>query len=197
MPITDLLADLGVLPLRAIAFQSLLLMVAITLEAAILRQRLRVGYQTSMQYAATLNLLATSLGWLIFLTLESLLPSDLRTQVISYVLFKRFYANFWDDKIPVLLVIAGIVCFFATFWVKLQGLNLLLIMLGRGPISPQNDPALSSRQELYTLARKGDYGGSQRGGYSPHTLAVLEANALSFTAILILLLLQQAAGVRS
>jgi len=29
MPMTDLLADLGVLPLRAIAFQSLLLMVAI------------------------------------------------------------------------------------------------------------------------------------------------------------------------
>ena len=52
-------------------------MVAIALEATILRQRLRVGYQTSMQYAATLNLLATSLGWLAFLTLESLLPPRL------------------------------------------------------------------------------------------------------------------------
>jgi len=196
MPMTDLLADLGVLPLRAIAFQSLLLMVAIALEATILRQRLRVGYQTSMQYAATLNLLATSLGWLAFLTLESLLPPDLRTQVISYVLFNGFYDNFWGDKIPVLLVMAGIICFFATFWVKLQGLNLLMIVLGRGAISPQEDSIPTNRQERYTLARKGEFS-NQRGGYSPYTLAVLEANALSFTAILILLLLQQAARVRS
>ncbi len=128
MPITDLLADFGVLPLRAIAFQSLLLMVAIALEALVLRQRLRLGYQTSMQYAATLNLLATSLGWLLFLTLDSLLPPDLHTQIISYVLFNRFYVNYWVDKIPVLVVMAGIIAFFATFWIKLQGLNLLLLL---------------------------------------------------------------------
>lgn len=195
MPITDLLADFGVLPLRAIAFQSLLLLVAIALEAVILRQRLKVGYQTSMQYAATLNLLATSLGWLLFLTLESMLPAELRTQIISYVLFNRFYGNFWGDKIPVLLVVAGIVCFFATFWVKLQGLNFLMILLGQGPIAAEGNQVPPSRKERYNLARRGQ-SGSQRGGASPYTLAVLEANALSFTAILILLLLQQAAGVR-
>lgn len=195
MPITDLLADFGVLPLRAVAFQTLLLLVAIALEAAVLRQRLRLGYQTSMQYAATLNLLATSLGWLIFLALESLMPADLQAQVISYVLFNHFYRNFWGDTIPVLLVGAGIFCFFVTFWVKLLGLNLLLIVLGRTPIVPEGDQGPESRLERYTLARQGQYG-NQRGGNSPHTLAVLEANGLSFSAILILLLLQRAAGVR-
>jgi hypothetical protein len=194
MPITDVLSDLGVLPLRAIAFQSLLLLVAIALEATLLRQRLKLGYQTSMQYAATLNLLATSLGWLIFLTLESLLPPDLRTQVISYVLFNRFYGNFWGDKIPVLVVGAGIACFFLTFWVKLQGLNLLLMMMKQSPIAIEAEPDSESRQERYALARQGQVGGQR--DYSPYTLAVLEANALSFAAILLLLLLQQAAGVR-
>jgi hypothetical protein len=196
MPITDLLADFGVLPLRAIAFQTVLLLVAIALEAAILRQRLKVGYQTSMQYAATLNLLATSVGWLVFLTLESFLPEELRTQIISYVLFNRFYGNFWGDSITVLVVIAGMVSFFATFWVKLQGLNLLLLLLGRAPAKTKADIPTESRLERYTMARSGKYG-DQRSGYSPLTLAVLEANALSFTAILILLLLQEAAGVRS
>jgi hypothetical protein len=195
MPITDLLADFGVLPLRAIAFQSLLLMVAIALEAVVLRQRLKVGYQISMQYAATLNLLATSLGWLLFLILESMLPAALRTQIISYVLFNRFYGNFWGDKIPVMVIIAGIICFFATFWVKLQGLNALLILLGRGSIHPNRNDTVETRQERYALARDRQYN-NQEGGYSPYTLAVLEANALSFTAILILLLLQQMAGVR-
>ena len=196
MPITDLLADFGVLPLRAIAFQSLLLMVAIALEALVLRQRLRLGYQTSMQYAATLNLLATSLGWLLFLTLDSLLPPDLHTQIISYVLFNRFYVNYWVDKIPVLVVMAGIIAFFATFWIKLQGLNLLLLLLGHGAISAEGEGQPESRQERYTMARQGQ-SGNQRGGYSPYTLAVLEANAVSFSVILILLLLQQVAGVRS
>jgi len=195
MPITDLLSDFGVLPLRAIAFQSLLLMIAIALEAVVLRQRLKVGYQVSMQYAATLNLLATSLGWLLFLTVESMLPAALRTQIISYVLFNRFYGNFWGDKIPVLVIIAGIMCFFATFWVKLQGLNALLILLGRGSINPSHKDTAETRQERYALARGGQYN-NQESGYSPYTLAVLEANALSFTAILILLLLQQMAGVR-
>lgn len=195
MPITDLLSDLGILPLRAIAFQSLLLLVAIALEAAVLRQRLRLGYQTSMQYAATLNLLATSLGWLIFLALEALLPRDLQTQIISYVLFNRFYGNFWGDNMRVVVVVAGIACFFLTFWVKLQGLNLLLIVLGLNPITADPEPDDDdNRQERYAMARRGQYG-AQRG-YSPYTLAVLEANALSFSVILILLLLQQAAGVR-
>ncbi len=195
MPITDLLADVGVLPLRAIAFQTLLLLVAIALEAVVLRQRLRLGYQTSMQYAATLNLLATSLGWLLFLALESLIPAALQTQIISYVLFNRFYENFWGENIPVLLVVAGIICFFATFWVKLQGLTLLLLLLGRKPVAAEGDQGPESRMDRYTMARQGQ-SGNQRGGYSPYTLAVLEANGLSFSAILVLLLLQRAAGVR-
>lgn len=196
MPITDLLADFGVLPLRAIAFQSLLLLVAIALEAAVLRQRLRLGYQTSMQYAATLNLLATSLGWLMFLTFESFLPADLRTQIISYVLFNRFYGNFWGDKIPVLVVIAGMISFFVTFWVKLQGLNLLLKVLEQEPVAAENKPPKAeNRLDRYTMARQRQYG-DQPTGTSPQTLAVLEANAVSFSAILVLLLLQQSAGVR-
>ena len=107
MPITNLLSELGIMPLRAIVFQSLLLMVAIVLEAMVLRQQLRLGYRPSMQYAATLNLLATSLGWMAFLAIEAMLPLSLRSQIISYVLFNRFYANSWREMLPVAVVLAA------------------------------------------------------------------------------------------
>ena len=45
-----------VLPLRAIAFQILCLLIAIAIEAYVLRQTLRLGYKTSVRYAASMNL---------------------------------------------------------------------------------------------------------------------------------------------
>lgn len=189
MPFQDLFFDLGLMPLRAIAFQSVLLMVAIGLEAILLRQRLRLGYQTSIQYAATLNLLATSLGWVAFLTLEALLPPPLRSQIISFVMFNRFYPNEWLNRLPVLTVVAAMVVFFATYWVKLQGLTWLMLILGRAPaITAAPTPEAKNRRQRYEQARRGKAVDSQRG-HPSRTLAVLEANALSFSAILILLLL--------
>ncbi|MGF1570832.1 MAG: filament integrity protein FraC [Nodosilinea sp.] len=196
MPLTDLLSELGLMPLRAIAFQSLLLLVAIVLEAIVLRQRLRLGYQTSMQYAATVNLLTTSVGWLVFLTLEAVLPLALRQQIISFVLFNRFFANGWMDTLPVLAVVVAIVAFFITYWLKLKGLDWLLMLLERNPVEVAPAPVLTpeSRQRRYELARRGQPAEQPAQGNSPRTLAVLQANALSFSAILVLLLLRSAAG---
>lgn len=189
MPVLDLLTDFGLLPLRAIAFQCVLLLVAIALEGALLRQRLRVGFQTSMQYATTLNLMATSLGWLGFLALESVLPETLRTQVMSYVLFNRFYPNGVDRSLPLLILAVGIGAFFATFWIKYQGLEWLIRLLGRRPIEGDPDLGATSRQERYVRARRGR---GPRSTTSNHLTAVLQANALSFSAVLLLLLLRNA-----
>ena len=104
--------EAAVLPLRAIVFQCLLLLVAIALEAIVLRRRLRLGYQPSIRYAASLNLLAVVLGWMVFLGFEPLLPAALRTQIISYVLFGNFYVNEWSGGLGVVIVMAGLVTFF-------------------------------------------------------------------------------------
>lgn len=190
MFIRDFLEELGVLPLRAIAFQSLLLLVAILLEAIILRQRLRIDYRPSVQYAATLNLLATSLGWLTFLSVEPLLPEPLRTQVMSYVLFNRFYLNEWMENLPIVLVFVGIAAFFATLWIKILALEWLLKVLGMKPVEEPVSEKTMTRKERYDLARRGRQ--AKGSGTSIRTVAVLEANALSFTAILLLLLLRNA-----
>ncbi len=188
MPIVNLLSEPGMMPLRAIVFQTMLLMVAIVLEAMVLRQQLRLGYRTSMQYAATLNLLATSLGWVAFLALEAVLPLSLRSQVISYVLFNRFYVNTWREVLPMVVVLMGIAAFFITYWIKLQGLAWLLQLLGQAPVVEDPEILEANRRQRYERARSHQQM-SGRGGPSPRALAVLEANALSFTAILIVLLL--------
>jgi hypothetical protein len=189
MPISNLLSELGMMPLRAIAFQSMLLMVAIVLEAMVLRQQLRLGYRTSMQYAATINLLATSLGWVAFLLIEALLPLPLRSQVISYVLFNRFYTNDWRNVLPVMVVMVAIAAFFITYWIKLLGLDWLLKLLGRAPVETTAEAIEDNRHQRYAQARSGQVDGHR--GNSPRALAVLQANAISFTAILILLLAHQ------
>ncbi|MBE9137803.1 hypothetical protein IQ254_11470 [Nodosilinea sp. LEGE 07088] len=193
MPITNLLSELGMIPLRAIAFQTMLLMVAIVLEAMVLRQQLRLGYRTSMQYAATLNLLATSLGWVAFLAVEALLPLSLRSQVISYVLFNRFYANNWLDVLPVIVVMVAIAAFFITYWIKLQGLGWLLRLLGQAPVETTAEAIEDNRRQRYARARGGQTEGQRSN--SPRALAVLQANAISFTAILLLLLAHQTGGL--
>jgi len=173
--------EAAVLPLRAIVFQCLLLLVAIALEAIVLRRRLRLGYQPSIRYAASLNLLAVVLGWMVFLGFEPLLPAALRTQIISYVLFGNFYVNEWSGGLGVVIVMAGLVTFFITFRIKALGLEGLTWALG-SPIAPAlRDPNVNR----YRYRRSPD-----QAAKSPHLLAVLQANALSFSAILVLLLLR-------
>lgn len=172
-------------PLRAIVFQCLFLLVAVALEAGVLRQRLTLGYKVSVQYAASINLMTTSLGWLLFLSIESLLPIPLRAQVISYIFFDRFFANDLVDIIGIGLIVAGFIAFFATFAVKFKLLELLLIILERQPQSTQ--PENLSRRERYQQARKTKRSESNRDSLFQ---AVLQANGLSFTAILLLLLLR-------
>lgn len=184
---TDFLADLGLLPLRAMAFQAMLLLVATALEAMVLRQHLRLGYQTSMQYAATINLLSTSLGWIAFLSLEAVLPTALRQQIMSYVLFNRFFSNEWLEALPVMVVMAAIGIFFATYWVKLQSLSALVAILGEAPAL--DAPALTDGSRRSSGTRRGAPSAA-RSRTATYTVAVLQANALSFTVIVILLFLQ-------
>lgn len=177
-----------ILPLRAIAFQCLFLLVAIALEAAVLRQRLRQPFRTSIEYAATINLFTASLGWFVLLGGEPLLPSRFKQQVMSYVLFDRFFGETWDTNVVVVLLMAAVLAFFGTFFVKLKGLQGLQWLLGiQRP--QQKLPQTLTRQQKYNRARRG---GLAIAAPSRQALAVLQANALSFSAILILLLIRAA-----
>lgn len=184
MPFSLFFDEAAVLPLRGIVFQCLLLLVAIALEAMVLRRQLHLGFQPSIRYAATLNLLAVVLGWILFLGIEPLLPPSIRTQVISYVLFGNFYDNPLEGSLEVAVVVLGLVIFFLTFWVKATGLELLTRALGKPIVEIIPDRKNVNRLRYHRSLSP------QEATPPIHKLAVLQANAVSFSAILLLLLLR-------
>jgi hypothetical protein len=175
-----------VLPLRAVVFQVLFLLVAIAIEAAVLRQTLRWGYQKSVQYATIINLLATVIGWLTFLILEPLVGERVKAQLISYVLFDRLINNSLRPQMGWIMLIAGFLAFFLSLLIKLKGLELLMRLLNTWEIPDR--PRQLSRNEKYDLARTGRT--LYQRAASKFATAVLQANALSFSAILVLLMLR-------
>ncbi len=185
-----------VIPLPMVLFQILFLLVAIIVEAMVLRQNLRWPRRISLERAATINLLAVAVGWMLFFVIEPVLPPGLQEQVISFIFFDRFFANEWSGSLAIWLVGTGIVAFFLTFFIKLEGLTLLLRLLK--PADFQTRAQLLAEESSH----KGATGRSRSRKFRQsqfnlqyqqerdRTNAVLRANAASFTVILILLLLR-------
>ena len=172
----------SVLPLRAIAFQCLFLLLAIALEAAVLRQALKLPYRKSVEYAASINLLSTAVGWLIFFSLEPLVPPELKFQLINCVFFDQ-----WSSGIAAWVILAGFITFFISFLVKLSGLDLLRLLLQdkkEEKDQTEAQPEKSKRYEDTLRARKSAREGPNQAN------AVLIANALSYTAILLVLFIR-------
>ncbi len=178
-----------ILPLRAIAFQVLFLMVAVSIEAGILRQRLRLGFKTSVQYTLVVNLAAVVMGWLAFLVAEPLSPPEIKTQIISYVFFDRLLLNGWTTQSGVLLLGAGLSAFFVTFFIKAKGIEFML----------RSDDAWNMPKKLEVVPREQRYVQARQGktetqqAISSFSDAIIQANAASFTAISLLLLLRATA----
>jgi hypothetical protein len=165
-----------VLPLRAILFQLLFLLIAIAIESVVLQERLKLSRRISLEYSASLNLLSTAIGWLFFFTLEPALPLAWKGPLISYVLF-----NARSTNTNTLLIMVGLFTFFGTFIVELQGFELLQILLQRNKkedVSTQK--TFRSRDKLQR--RELSLAASNRA------TTVLLANACSYSVILLILL---------
>jgi hypothetical protein len=172
----------SVMPLRAIAFQCLFLLLAIAIEAAVLREALKLPYRKSVEYAASINLLSTAVGWLIFFSLEPLVPLNLKFQLINCIFFDQ-----WSSSIAAWVILAGFATFFISFLVKLSGLDLLRLLLqDKAEKEPEQETQVekSRRYQNTVRARKNAREGPSRAN------AVLIANALSYTAILLVLFIR-------
>lgn len=110
---------MNVFPFRTVLLQTLILFLAIAIEARFLQKLLKLAPKTSIEYAAILNLSCACVGWLVFFGLESVLTKDLRERLIDYIFLggeREFYA---------LLTLIAIVTLGITFVAKWQGLELL------------------------------------------------------------------------
>lgn len=173
-----------VLPLRAVVFQSLFLLIAIALEAPIFYRTLDLDYKASMQSAISVNLLSTFIGWLCFFLGQPFLPIEWQVQLISFIFFEQFHADPLLLNVAPVLVVLTLGMFLGTFLIKLQGLEFLDLLLERKqqPSSAIAEKAIRFRQKQ----------AQQLVGFRANSriYAVLVANAASFSAILLLLFLR-------
>ncbi|EDX85809.1 hypothetical protein S7335_3512 [Synechococcus sp. PCC 7335] len=180
-----------IFPIKAIVFQILFLMVTIVIEAGILRQRLRLGFQTSVQYALVTNLATVVAGWIVFLAIEPLASISIRERMISYVLFDNLLIGGWTAQVGALLFVCAIVVFFVAIFIKAKGLELLLRADDTWEVLAPRNQKTNLRDARYARAR-GDASRAQ-STISSFTDAVIYANAASFSTILLLLLLRTVA----
>jgi hypothetical protein len=167
------------LPLRTVISQSLLLMVTIAVEAFVLRQQLSISKQKSIEYSASVNLLSTILGWILFFLLIPLFPVSAELQLINFLFFDQ-----WSVPTATWLITGALLTFFVSYGVELLGLELLQRMMSDRPesqkdqryVQPQSYP---SKRLSYT--EEPSQGIDKR-------YALLVANATSYTLVVIILL---------
>jgi hypothetical protein len=170
---------LYVLPLRAIAFQILFLLVAIAIEAHILNRNLPIPPKQSIQYSTAINLFSTVIGWLVFLNFQNLLPLALKTLIIEYIFFDQ-----WSSDMASWIIISAFFTFFASLFFEVLGLTQLESYLG-AQISPP--PEIEDSKVKYKFGQRPPR--RPPGVYSVVS-AVLVANAVSYSAITLILLLR-------
>lgn len=166
------------LPLRMVAFQILFLVLAIAIEASILRNGLDLKPKRSVEYATVLNLLAAVMIWLLFLNLQPILPEPLRLQLIAGVLFDQ-----WAGAITSWLIVVALVIFFLSWILKVIGLTQMQFFLG----DRTREEAKTPTTLKYRSLRRKTQG---IRGLPNYATVLLIANAVSSSAILLVVALR-------
>ncbi len=162
-------------PLGAILFDFLFLLVAIPIEGYILNVRLRFDKKTSIFYAICINLFTAVIGWISFFLIEPVLPVNLKSQLISYVFFNQY-------NVQSLMILLAFIIFFATFLLKYFLLKLVLLSLAeptKNELEFQPYPRRNFRRTNKAKLQNTNL-----------VTTILIANSLSYSAIVIILLIR-------
>ena len=167
-----------VFPLGIILFDLLFLLVAIPIEAYVLNIRLNFDKKSSIFYAICVNFFSSAIGWFICFFLEQyLLPESWRLELINLVFFNRLSSS---SELYSSIVFFASIAFFITFIMKLIILKLLIFSMREAGSAPlQTQPSLIRRYSRRNSKAK--------IVNTNLVLTVLIANALSYSAILVIL----------
>lgn len=174
------------LPLRTYLFQLLFLLIAIATESFVLQRGLGLTRRVSLEYAISLNLFSTVIGWLVFYEFQALLPGDLRGQIISYILADRFLTSTWEPGTNTFLILAGLLTFLGTFIIESRALSLLELLRQEQKPEKTNEPLSARERRRLAWIRVQDTPPEIRN----RAITVLLANAASYGVILIVLLVR-------
>ncbi|MCP6763231.1 MAG: filament integrity protein fraC [Fischerella sp. CENA71] len=164
-----------VVPLGAILFSFLFLLISIPLEAYILNSVLKFDKKTSSFYAICMNLFSNVVGWIIFFWIEPFIPVRLRTGLMNLIFFDQILPGMINS-----MILTAFIVFFGTFVVKSFILRAALISLTdfwKKQDESDSQKILSRREFKMRLQAKNIF------------TSVLIANALSYTAVVLILFL--------
>lgn len=173
----------AIFPLQTILFQLLLLLISIAIDATIFHRKLKILRKSSIEYAISVNLVATVIGWIGFFYIQDRLNFALKAQLISYVFFGRFFEP-RPASLTLYIALAGVIDFFLSFTIKLKGLDLLQALLSSSDDSSPSEnrrqrPSLSTRLNQAMMNTK-----------TSKASIVLLANSVSHTAIVAIVFLR-------
>ncbi|MTJ48844.1 filament integrity protein FraC [Dolichospermum sp. UHCC 0259] len=167
-----------ILPIGAIFFEILFLLTAISVEAYVLHKWLKFDKRTSIFYAIALNVFSSVIGWIVFFTVEPMLPIPIKAELINYVFFNKIKAS----SISTMIILLSFTIFIATFLVKFLLMKILIIFMGEGGKNTQ--PEISSSQQ------RASYMNIVKLQNTNLITATLIANSLSYSAITFIILIR-------
>ncbi|MFN7851166.1 filament integrity protein FraC [Anabaena sp. AL09] len=167
-----------ILPIGAIFFEILFLLIAIPLEAYILNRWLKFDKRTSIFYAIALNVFSSVIGWIVFFTVEPILSIAIKKELINYVFFNKLQ----DPSIGTIIVLLSFTIFIATFLVKFLLMKILIIFMGEG--------GKKTETEIISSQQKASYMNMAKLQNTNLITATLIANSLSYSAITFIILIR-------
>jgi hypothetical protein len=167
-----------ILPIGAVFFEILFLLIAIPLEAYILNRWLKFDKRTSIFYAIALNVFSSVIGWIVFFTVEPILSIAIKKELINYVFFNKLQ----DPSIGTIIVLLSFTIFIATFLVKFLLMKILIIFMGEG--------GKKTETEIISSQQRASYMNMAKLQNTNLITATLIANSLSYTAITFIILIR-------
>ncbi|MEA5550325.1 filament integrity protein fraC [Anabaena cylindrica UHCC 0172] len=166
-----------ILPVGAILFQTLFLLIAIAIEGYVLHRWLKFDKKTSIFYAIAINVFSTVIGWNFFFLIEPILPLQAKSELMSYVFFNRF-TNISTQSY---IIFICFVMFFATFLIKFSLLKILIITLDE----------IGKKEEIPTTQREKIIINEKFKLQNTNLVTTtLIANSMSYSAITVVLILR-------
>jgi hypothetical protein len=167
-----------ILPIGAILFETLFLLIAIPLEGYILNRSLKFDKKTSIFYAIAMNVFSSVIGWNMFFLIEPILSVPIKSELIGYI----FFNTFKNPRTQNYIILIGFLIFFATFLLKFLLLKILLITLDESGKKPEITETSLHQKIIINKKRK-----LQNTTLVTTTLI---ANSLSYTAITLILVIR-------
>ena len=135
-----------ILPIGAVVFEILFLLVAIPIEGYVLHQQLKFDKKTSIFYAIGINVFSSVIGWNMFFLFEPILPVGIKSEIINYV----FFNGFKNPRTINYITMLTFLIFLGTFLVKFLLMKLLILTLDELGKKDENIET-SQRQKLFRI----------------------------------------------